>query len=381
MRSIPACAGEPCAQAPAQCPRRVDPRVCGGAKLLNGLALREYGRSPRVRGSRCACRRTPGCGGSIPACAGEPLARRDQGAQPGVDPRVCGGAVLPVDQHGFGEGRSPRVRGSRREGGDGQLDRRSIPACAGEPVPRRAAPCATGVDPRVCGGARKVSAVKPSRYGRSPRVRGSRLEGQAGSIGGGSIPACAGGATWPKSRCSHCRGRSPRVRGSPFSPLRTHPPSGSIPACAGEPRRAPSAWCRQGVDPRVCGGARFAQIRKRLFQGRSPRVRGSLFNIRCLCRLTGSIPACAGEPRLARSRPRRHGVDPRVCGGAIVSLAVNRKHRGRSPRVRGSRLYCRDGKWRPGSIPACAGEPQLFGREYNLGKVDPRVCGGAVISS
>ena len=375
--SIPACAGEPDELYIEIVPYEVDPRVCGGAKLLNGLALREYGRSPRVRGSRCACRRTPGCGGSIPACAGEPLARRDQGAQPGVDPRVCGGAVLPVEQHGFGEGRSPRVRGSRREGGDGQLDRRSIPACAGEPVPRRAAPCATGVDPRVCGGAGSKAKREVSEAGRSPRVRGEPRGRSPGARIAGVDPRVCGGAL--SRLCARIRlpGRSPRVRGSHEERHQRGAGKGSIPACAGEPR---GYWCSRTskrVDPRVCGGALSGPYAEADAAGRSPRVRGSPAMRRERAMRTGSIPACAGEPAtqfISRKCPK---VDPRVCGGAPKIVSASRAASGRSPRVRGSHRKSRSQSKAPGSIPACAGEPALLPRWKVAARVDPRVCGGA----
>ena len=51
----------------------------------------------------------------------------------------------------------------------------------------------------------------------------------------------------------------------------------------------------------------------------------------------GSIPACAGEPDLDFGGDDFHGVYPRVCGGTICTGAVT--------------ATC------PGSIPACAGEP------------------------
>ena len=33
----------------------------------------------------------------------------------------------------------------------------------------------------------------------------------------------------------------------------------------------------------------------------------------------GSIPACAGEPRVRVAVGRFMGVDPRVCGGALIA--------------------------------------------------------------
>ncbi len=49
-----------------------------------------------------------------------------------------------------------------------------------------------GVDPRVCGGALNSLGTKVSAGGRSPRVRGSRLDHRLRLDLVGSIPACAG---------------------------------------------------------------------------------------------------------------------------------------------------------------------------------------------
>ena len=76
---------------------RSNPRVCGGAiqhEQEDGVIT---GPSPRVRGSpfrKVQSRMTPG---SIPACAGEPRGGTGRAIPPRVHPRVCGGALVPVD--------------------------------------------------------------------------------------------------------------------------------------------------------------------------------------------------------------------------------------------------------------------------------------------
>ena len=91
---------------------------------------------------------------------------------------------------------------------------------------------------------------------------------------------------------------------------------GSIPACAGKPtpsrKRPRSSW----VHPRVCGEAPPSPIPDPPQPGPSPRVRGSPRAPRCGDRYRGSIPACAGKPASARSKPASSGVHPRVCGEA-----------------------------------------------------------------
>ena len=152
-------------------------------------------------------------------------------------------------------------------------------------------------------------------------------------------------------------GLSPRVRGN----LRERAPSQnigrSIPACAGEPPPDDRLLDLVGVYPRVCGGTCRPRYSAPSGSGLSPRVRGNLTATVGGATLTGSIPACAGEPPRHRHSERHPGVYPRVCGGTRLAAAVECGRPGLSPRVRGNRRpeggHC-DGV---GSIPACAGEP------------------------
>ena len=70
----------------------------------------------------------------------------------------------------------------------------------------------------------------------------------------------------------------------------------------------------------------------------------------------GSIPACAGEPELDN-------------GGML-------KVEGLSPRVRGNRTQVFVFSCYHRSIPACAGEPAASLRLLWKERVYPRVCGG-----
>ena len=174
-------------------------------------------------------------------------------------------------------------------------------------------------------------------------------------------------------------GLSPRVRGN-RGYVRAHSgASGSIPACAGEPRAA--GWRGRGrrVYPRVCGGTEVAGIQFPGYGGLSPRVRGNRRFRSASDFWWGSIPACAGEPRPVCQVCQACKVYPRVCGGTAVPPGQRHHPHGLSPRVRGNRSGCWAGPaaWR--SIPACAGEP-LCGWAVPLAfKVYPRVCGGTAI--
>ena len=314
--SIPACAGEPKPPAPAGPASGVYPRVCGGTTSGSQTSPAHSGLSPRVRGNRRPSPRYRYLPGSIPACAGEPPRDAARRLSEKVYPRVCGGTPALVVDHPEATGLSPRVRGNpdhaaRRCAGGG-----SIPACAGEPVlPVRGRPVMR-VYPRVCGGTALRGGADFSMEGLSPRVRGNPTWPASHPCAVGSIPACAGeprsiehppGLPWVYPRvCGgtrnrdregrSARGLSPRVRGNPGPPRMRLAHVGSIPACAGEPGAENRTRCLCEVYPRVCGGTSSSTMQSRHFAGLSPRVRGNPHPGAVRRVGGGSIPACAGEP-------------------------------------------------------------------------------------
>ena len=167
-------------------------------------------------------------------------------------------------------------------------------------------PCKKGLSPRVRGNltmANTLVRIGDSLSGLSPRVRGNQrnvVRQARPLVTGGLSPRVRGN---PSGRASGIQGLSPRVRGNPAvsdSLADERRISGSIPACAGEP--APTRFLAfltgRGVYPRVCGG--------------TPQAYASAFSS-----ITRSIPACAGEPVSSRLETNcaRQKVYPRVCGG------------------------------------------------------------------
>ena len=335
------------------------------------------GLSPRVRGNPYSAPATRPMPRSIPACAGEPLLSSARRQAQGVYPRVCGGTFVVGSLARAFPGLSPRVRGNPNQVNRLRVRKRSIPACAGEPRPSRLAPSAPSVYPRVCGGTSAAACPCPGTAGLSPRVRGNLEPRHINAGQRRSIPACAGeptpptpmpcagrvyprvcgGTTLMSWSISRPRGLSPRVRGNPTPPSSLTSPSGSIPACAGEP----SGWrlfCRSTrVYPRVCGGTRRACPVWSSHKGLSPRVRGNRDAAQCPRCGAGSIPACAGEPADRRIFVAGREVYPRVCGGTWTCCSPSGRCIGLSPRVRGNRAPSMDVANRARSIPACAGEP------------------------
>ena len=138
----------------------------------------------------------------------------------------------------------------------------------------------------------------------------------------------------------------------------------------------------EGLFPRVRGTISMSSSSIDA-SGLSPRVRGNRAGIVRRHAGHGSIPARAGEPPLRQIQnrikmvyPRAcggtneksgmetwHRVYPRACGGTEGRLQVNKDFMGLSPRVRGNHFPHPPGLSGVGSIPARAGEPDLYIRE------------------
>ena len=233
-RSIPACAGEPARQHRHRGLTSVYPRVCGGTTNTTATQSSTRGLSPRVRGNQVPCTICQSPTGSIPACAGEPVARPMCNRKQRVYPRVCGGTAQ-VFNLPFGErGLSPRVRGNLNISYVCRYPVGSIPACAGEPSPLHDLSISHWVYPRVCGGTQAVEDIREVVKGLSPRVRGNHRTAR----------------------------RDIQVKRS-------------IPACAGEPARQHRHRGLISVYPRVCGGTASIGLAKKGSMGLSPRVRGN----------------------------------------------------------------------------------------------------------
>ena len=151
---------------------------------------------------------------------------------------------------------------------------RSIPAWAGEPVPRYLCASDHLVYPRVGGGTAFNFRNPSSSIGLSPRGRGNQFVVFTVDTIAGSIPAWAGeprnlffedtvlrvyprvgGGTFVgEGRYGRGSGLSPRGRGNPNDLLEDDIIDGSIPAWAGEPVSVKVAHVKTKVYPRVGGG-------------------------------------------------------------------------------------------------------------------------------
>ena len=179
LGSIPACAGEPSRIRLEWRRSRVYPRVCGGTFFTRSQQALHKGLSPRVRGNPYRYERPHDPPGSIPACAGEPPATRCPTAVSQVYPRVCGGTLEGRNKGASKVGLSPRVRGNPGKPKRSAQREGSIPACAGEPLPRLLLAWLCTVYPRVCGGTPTIQNSACDLPSLSPRVRGNRIVTEA----------------------------------------------------------------------------------------------------------------------------------------------------------------------------------------------------------
>ena len=171
---------------------------------------------------------------------------------------------------------------------------RIIPASAGQTANASSKNEANADHPRECGANRAQRGRQPGRVGSSPRVRGKRIVGRFGSVGGRIIPASAGqtrlratfaypnsdhprecGANhWYRTLCSPPNGSSPRVRGKLRCRLVFSPTHRIIPASAGQTKMIDVLGISLSDHPRECGANCFLTTLYSRWCGSSPRVRG-----------------------------------------------------------------------------------------------------------
>ena len=228
--------------------------MCGEHRYEPSFFCHTTGSSPRVRGTLDLHDCHGAVQGIIPACAGNtvpgprlPWFRRDH-------PRVCGEHLDDPQETTLAEGSSPRVRGTPHHRQLHADDAGIIPACAGNTYTIVRAYCDPGDHPRVCGEHLSYVALVLHVLGSSPRVRGTPSRIFDFLWTAGIIPACAG-----NTPCGRTRRRA----------VRDH--------------------------PRVCGEHDLAYSRAVYGQGSSPRVRGTLTQVKLCKQKTGIIPACAGN--------------------------------------------------------------------------------------
>ena len=317
----------------------------------------------------------------IPACAGNGRDKRARATARSVHPRVCGERRLGTHFQRQTHGSSPRVRGTALTPDLRGVERRFIPACAGNGAgPARVFP---PVHPRV--ERRRAVLSTPTGTGSSPRAGTADVPIHVVDHQR-FIPAC-GKPMAVRSRLCSGIGSSSRVGNGFVSP----PPVCRVHhlACAG----TENIWFETyvvPVHPRVRTGTLhrwhidtpvFSRVRTYLSdyrQGRpgsSPRVRGTVNHLTHGRACERFIPACAGNGLRFPIPDDADAVHPRVCGERTSDFIMVCPPLGSSPRVRGTDGRHGSGHVRGRFIPACAGNGALGPQALGRGPVHPRVCG------
>ena len=173
---------------------------------------------------------------------------------------------------------------------------RFIPAYAGNALSGIRRSWHKPVHPRVCGERYHYENSYSSKFGSSPRMRGTHIRRSFFCFAHRFIPAYAGNALY-LSLASQCR----------------------------------------SVHPRVCGERASSVLACLPVSGSSPRMRGTHPHVAPDRLLQRFIPAYAGNAYIGSGNMSTAPVHPRVCGERIRLMDGELLMGGSSPRMRGTR--------------------------------------------
>ncbi len=252
----------------------------------------------------------------IPAIAGNAWHQCPSTDRGTVHPRDRGERLVIVSIFARQFGSSPRSRGTHRGRTQAGLDTRFIPAIAGNAIPppywRKTRP----VHPRDRGERMRCILAITALIGSSPRSRGTLVTSSRSNPFARFIPAIAGNATGEKY-ASGSTTVHPRDRGERTVPdLDAYIPTGSSPRSRGT---RPVARSRRRSDrfiPAIAGNASRTSIRVR-FSPVHPRDRGERCVCRTsLSRPRGSSPRSRGTPVATHVSRRLVRFIPAIAGNA-----------------------------------------------------------------
>ena len=189
---IPAYAGNTRRRSARRRSTRDHPRVCGEHPTLPVAREPMAGSSPRMRGTLHVTGGDAWLLGIIPAYAGNTRGLRWRVVSHKDHPRVCGEHRFGSRETQREWGSSPRMRGTLRRMRRVFFLPGIIPAYAGNTWCRWAVARCPWDHPRVCGEHPHFSVVNNGGAGSSPRMRGTRAERARQIQRRGIIPAYAG---------------------------------------------------------------------------------------------------------------------------------------------------------------------------------------------
>ena len=192
-------------------------------------------------------------------------------------------------------GSSPHTRGTRGLGQTDGVDRRFIPAYAGNASARSGRRPRQTVHPRIRGERTVVSRSTSAAVGSSPHTRGTRLRDRLEHRQARFIPAYAGNARSGPGTSRTTSGSSPHTRGTLQQEQHHEHHHRFIPAYAGNARRGVFHPPPGPVHPRIRGERLHSVPNRANGFGSSPHTRGTR---QCSMPSAGRvrfIPAYAGN--------------------------------------------------------------------------------------
>ena len=270
------------------------------------------------------------------------------------------------------------MRGSRASR-DGFCEAaRIIPAHAGLTSPSCHQVFSSRDHPRACGAHCSFVSFCGLIRGSSPRMRGSQTCFHRENDEDGIIPAHAG-LTGDCIEARRHEWNHPRACGAhQYRRYQGCHGLGIIPAHAGLTRGQPRRSCCRRDHPRACGAHNSLILHQDFDAGSSPRMRGSRESIRAATSGDGIIPAHAGLTSTDDLISLHVWDHPRACGAHSVLALYHALPTGSSPRMRGSLLNLRDNRAGYGIIPAHAGLTELERRATRTTRDHPRACGAHI---
>ena len=214
FRDHPRACGEHSPETLLACHQGDHPRACGEHRSDADRKIALLGSSPRLRGTPLLHHRRRGQCGIIPALAGNTASIARPSLRRGDHPRACGEHQMVLEQSPYPVGSSPRLRGTRSPPSCSMLMPGIIPALAGNTGNRKPRTVVVRDHPRACGEHTTMRFEVDCDSGSSPRLRGTRYDGNIDTSAIGIIPALAGNTHRRGGRNRSSRGSSPRLRGT-----------------------------------------------------------------------------------------------------------------------------------------------------------------------
>ena len=174
IRIIPAHAGQTYRFLVPLGPDSDHPRACGANTLCFVRLTGDFGSSPRMRGKQVLPLTLGVERRIIPAHAGQTGCRRAGACRIADHPRACGANTRGTVSGLKRNGSSPRMRGKPRPMRPHGRRHRIIPAHAGQTCSVTRRRRAGSDHPRACGANARHARSRSSRAGSSPRMRGKR---------------------------------------------------------------------------------------------------------------------------------------------------------------------------------------------------------------